>query len=471
MQRTLRVRPLWGNKKKLSDNFLPVCGCSMNLGESLELAVEGNCALRDPSPFILYLNGSQLNQRELIGVCKTLESSQAIGLQALDALWISVGEHVARHNKVMCSEALWDSLRPRLDAGLSRLWPRMRSHGSGLHSFVGTYVNSLALLGGAADLNKVMATGGQWLKAIEEARRLVKKSQACMALFGFILDMLKADALETIFSEHLAKFDAYQVSDESLASLEAGLADTMEQYRSASALQKQRYIGVKWMDALVKVQISGVVAEFSLRKAALIKAAALSTRTSGLTPLLYERWLLESQSDAKFEAPPGLLKPWQDARNYVADVLSRHQLQCVADVVKLVGSVSADVIRLDPSFTIELTFIQCHLESALQKAVQRSLMRCLPDEERRMTITESIEAVEKFCESEACQVSDQESHQKSKALLDALQTLAMKNAPAHELFAKDPWFAVVLTNSSSMWSWHQVWARTLGRILCAAKLL
>ena len=48
-------------------------------------------------------------------------------------------------------------------------------------------------------------------------------------------------------------------------------------------------------------------------------------------------------------------------------------------------------------------------------------------------------------ESEACRCADQDSHQKAKALLDALQSLSKKTAPAHELFAKDPWFAIILT--------------------------
>ena len=67
-------------------------------GQALELAVEGNYALRDPTPFILYLSGTQLNERELVGVCKTLESSQAISLAALDA--IAVGEHIVQQSKL-----------------------------------------------------------------------------------------------------------------------------------------------------------------------------------------------------------------------------------------------------------------------------------------------------------------------------------------------------------------------------------
>ena len=77
-----------------------------------------------------------------------------------------------------------------------------------------------------------------------------------------------------------------EVTEASLAALETSLADTMEQYRSAAAIQKQRYIGIEWLGALVKVQISGVFPEFTLRKAAKIKQAALATRSSGLPPLL-----------------------------------------------------------------------------------------------------------------------------------------------------------------------------------------
>ena len=258
-------------------------------------------------------------------------------MQALDALWIATGEHVAMHGRSMCPEPVWNALRVRIDAGLARLWPRMCSHGAGLRNFVATYSHSLALLLGEADLNAILATGGKWLLALAQAKRVVQSSTVGKALFGFILEMLNADALAKVFQTAFTQFDPSDVSTASLQSLDAALADDLEQYKSATVLQQQRQVSIPWLGADVKIAVSGVAAEYSIRKTALIKQAALATDQSTLPRLPWESWLMRPLSSTKFTAPDAFTKPLVDARILACDIVSRFEITCVKDIEKLIG--------------------------------------------------------------------------------------------------------------------------------------
>ena len=272
-------------------------GNSIDQGSTLDLAIEANCARRDPMPFMRMMSGlHDLNEREIQGIGKTLEASGSIGASACDPLWISLSQHCGRTSGAGCTEVFLKLLRSKADIALSRTWPRQKANGCGLTTFVNNYRDTLGLLFSAADLQTLMATNGDWAKALPEARRIVAQSVTGEVLFSFVLPLVSSDGLQDVMEQALTSFNPAHATVKMMSDVRDLLADEMDEMAESQTLPQSRVIKVKYMGHELSIRCSSIDYELEIRIAASIKMAALSSSASGLSRLPHEDWVLNAHT-------------------------------------------------------------------------------------------------------------------------------------------------------------------------------
>ena len=118
------------HKKKSKSRQRDGCGGSVsenlhfpwaNRGESLDIAIDANCARRDASPFITFMATVEgLNQREVLGIPKTLEAVGSLGITSTDPLWLALSQYIGRTGGRHCTPQYLALLKQKADAALCR---------------------------------------------------------------------------------------------------------------------------------------------------------------------------------------------------------------------------------------------------------------------------------------------------------------------------------------------------------------
>ena len=406
----------------------------------MEQAVDADCGARDASAFVDYMQRSQLNERELLGVCKTLEASASVGQSQLDALWVCVGGYVGRNGRANCPSHTFSVLKPLVDAALSRLYPRMKSNRCSLTTFVETYQDAISVAMTWDDVRRLMGCKGKWTQELQSARKVTTESAAGQVLFGFVQNLLSQESLSTLLLDTLVGFTGYSATKEVMQNFREQLRDDLDDYARSSSLARHRLVSIDFLHATLEVQVTGAPFELELRMLTRIKAAAILSADSGVPRLEYEKWVLPAPVHDKFEAPLDVISSFKMARTLANDILQNHDLECVQDVQKLMSGASSDLLRLDASFAVELAYVATVLPKAVNDAMERCLLGALPSEEIAKDVGAVIAELELLKSSQLYGIASSQDRDKWKGLSEAMVNLQVNQAPAYELWASDPFF-------------------------------
>ena len=410
------------------------------------MALDANCAHRDNKPFLRFLEQCEdLNERELQGIGRSIEACSSIGQSGTDPLYVALSQYVGRTGRRNTSEAFIKVLESKADPALGRLWPKMKSHGCGLRTFVATHAPSLNLFVDERDLDFLMATDGDWAKGLQQARRITSRSVAGDALFGFVLTLVSAEGVSDIMDTALLALNPSKATKATVSGIREAIADEMDEYLDAQTLPKVRTAIVEYMGVDVSIRVTSAEFELELRIASKIKTAALEIAKSGLARLPHENWLLPPVSDAEPWATDDFLTgPFKAARLFAQDIFRGREVCCISDIKKLIGSSAGELLRLDPTFVLELGFIEDHLSTQLASHIEHSIIACLPDEDHAVSLQECDARLEELMGTHACQCAERASQSQVEALKEAIAALRKSLPPAYELWCNDKFFTVAL---------------------------
>ena len=304
----------------------------------------------------------------------------------------------------------------------------------------------MALLVSPADLTALLACNGDWLKALPQARRVVAASVTGEALFSFVLSLVSTDSLQEVMDLALAALEPHAATKQMINGIREQLADDLDEFAEGTTLPKQRYVDVKFLGQTLSVRVSGLDFELELRIAAAVKTAALTRAASLLPRMPHESWVMPEPSAEPFTTEAFIMGQFRSARAYAMDIFKARPPSCVGDVQKILGAASMDLLRLDPTYCLEIAYAEQKLSKDVAKAVEVAILRILPSASRSVTLAEAEVALDSLATSEMLNVADRSSQSQLEAVKEGLSQVRKSLAPSYELWANDAFFKQCLTS-------------------------
>ena len=378
------------------------------------------------------------------GIGRAIEACSAIGQSATDPCYIALSQYVGRSSCRGVSDAFVKVLKSKADPAVARLWAKMKAHGCGLRTFVSNYRSSLHVFVESRDLDILMGTNGDWAKGLPQARRMTSRSIACDSLFGFVLDLVGAEGVSEIMETALDVLSPCSASKATIAGIRDAVADELEDHAEAKSLPKSRNVVVQFLGYDLNLSVTGLEFELELRLAARVKAAGLMQRKSGLLRMPHEQWILPALLDEDWETENYVVGAFKAARAFAADIFTAREVCCLADIRKLVMGSASELQKLDPTFVLELGFIEQKLAAVMAKHIEDAVMACLPSEQVAISVQQSDAMIEELMRKDAFLCSERASQSQVEAIREGIAQLKKTLPPAYELWSNDAFFQVAL---------------------------
>ncbi|CAE8636039.1 unnamed protein product [Polarella glacialis] len=225
-------------KLTVDDQDLPV---SDALLEALEAAVRVNPATRTIEPLVGHLQRCKgLNQKEFVGLCKAVSSTQAMGKTNSDSVLVEMMKFLVRAKQETSPAKEIQSMVPLFDGSLSRQFCRLKKAGVLVTTWLDTHHDLAAMLMDGSDLVAVIAAHGQWTGVAPQVARLTASSKLGSALFSFASFLVNSSSYE----QEIAKLLELLLQSPLLASAVSDFQETCEAlavtYKSAGLLAAKR---------------------------------------------------------------------------------------------------------------------------------------------------------------------------------------------------------------------------------------
>ena len=274
---------------------------------------------------------------------------------------------------------------------------------------------------------------------------ITSKSVAGDSLFGFVLTLVSSEAVSDIMDTALLALTPSSATKAMVAGIKDAIADEMEEYLDAQPLPKIRTAVVEFMGEDLNLKVTSAEFELELRIAAKIKDSGLCNGRSGLARLPHENWLLPPVvADEAWTTDEFLTSPFKAARRFAEDIFRTREVCCIADIRKLLGASSSELVRLDPTFVLELGFIEDKLMAQLAVHIEGSILACLPDVDHALSLQECDDKLQELMGTEAFRCAERSSQSQVEALREAITALRKSLPPSYELWSNDPFFTQAL---------------------------
>jgi hypothetical protein len=156
------------------------------LVQALEVATRTNPATRTIEPLMVMLQHcSPFNQKEIVGLFKTVSASQSIGRANLDIVLVEIMKYIVRAKQQDEFAEEIRVMRMLFDASLARQFLRLKKAGVQVLTWLQNHMELASMLMDVADLNAVMGAKGSWSDVGPQVARLTSSGQLGVALFGF----------------------------------------------------------------------------------------------------------------------------------------------------------------------------------------------------------------------------------------------------------------------------------------------
>jgi hypothetical protein len=136
------------------------------------------------------------------------------------------------------------------------------------------------------------------------------------------------------------------------------------------------------------------------RLSGFLKTQALGKK-GGLPLMRHERWILDGDvCSGDCEVPDAAISQMKAARSCAEEVLNDQDLACFADIQKVMSSNSTLLLAMDRTFVLELSWLEQHGEQAMQDAMRRRILQCLPSAMVNITLAQCAMKLDELLHSE-----------------------------------------------------------------------
>ena len=259
--------------------------------KALGTATASDTQVRNSEAFTIYLEyAPSLNDRNQVGVAKTIEAHSNIGKSAQDTLWTSFARFLTRTEFRHTQDKMRQSLKPVMDGVLSRTWSRMHKNGVGLETFISTHRQLLGICWNSTDLAAVAACGGVWSSVLDQVRRISDASSVGALCFGSVMSAANSKGLAKQLQTSLASLSLDKLTLSGLKAWRMELTKDLRQYTDGDVLDEKRVVEVPFAKGVVPMTVHTAELEIEFRVSAFIKEAAIGAE-NGLPLLEWEQWL------------------------------------------------------------------------------------------------------------------------------------------------------------------------------------
>ena len=396
--------------------------------EALETAVNANCNQRDAEAFGAYMSHvSDLSERELVGIAKTLASSAGIGRKSLDKLWSDLASYLCQTEFRHVSEEYKKLMRREVDQVLQRTWVGLRKNNVKLQTFVASYDNILAWLF-PPEYVAVRSCNGRWSTCIPQLQKLTTSSDLGDLLFSFVHDLLNEQALADTIAVRFKAFNFAQVTSQSWQLLQDQLMEDMQAFACSKALCSKRMVKIKFRGATLSLPVSSPTSEMHLRLHARVKELLMGAE-GGIPAMMHEKMINFDTAYHSCEWPAGPLDSFRKARALAADILEPTHVTCCGDIYKMLASSKELLCNVDSSFILELTWASSALEELLPASLHRDVWMSMPSRTTAMTMAASLEKLQQLQASQKVSIAPRTCQDEIGAAVEAVAAVARSEAP------------------------------------------
>jgi hypothetical protein len=198
------------------------------------------------------------------------------------------------------------------------------------------------------------------------------------------------------------------------------------------------------LDAELCIQVDDVRFEAQLTVAALFHKAALG-KTHGLVPFAYESWVCNLPKGP--EACPlnsESLQTYNAARRTFADMIETSGAATLAEMLELAKRKRTVSLEIDPTFILELAFLQTKVLELVDKHVSNQNYACLPISNLGKSFPQATGALESLLEAEVVKAASVPIQHKVESVIELISNLERGVAPKAGFGVGDTFFETVV---------------------------
>ena len=189
-----------------------------NFLTALTMATHSNPAKRKRTQLQAYLQSDQheLNQRELVALCRSLDGVNVVTNEHLRSHVLVVMEYVQHHGFLHRYPDEMRVMKSLFDEALTACYTHMKKERLDVNLFWQRYSRLVPLIGRLEDFQVIIDETRSWMHVKVELDRCCKSSRLARAMFGGASEMLSIENFSVAVKKEVALMNKQAVTEERL---------------------------------------------------------------------------------------------------------------------------------------------------------------------------------------------------------------------------------------------------------------
>ena len=403
-----------------------------------------NYSKRSIDPLLMFLQGSPgINQKELVGLLKAVADHKAFGRDNADIALRELLRCLVRNKQTSQYATELATCKEMIDSGLTRQFNKLKKAGVSALTWLQSNDGLAAILMRKDDIDVVVASQGKWREVAAPVARLTSSSALGAALFGFAAALVHAAVFEDQIQGEIQKALKSDVSLAVVNDLKLRCLTFASDLKRSTVTGQKRTISVTFAAEKLQLVVADVALEIHLRLMAAVKSEALLC--GHVKRLPYELWVLPSvHSHASIKIDPDVLAECAQCRAQAAEMLQESGAETFMDMKRVLSKNAAVLTTLDPSFRLELSFLEDRAEEVLKQKVQNELLELLPSPKKQSGMVQCLAKVQELSKSDLISYAPPAVKAMAASLEEIVAGLVKGVGPDNNVAASSGFFKAVM---------------------------